>query len=306
MKKVFLVIFACVSLFLCSCKMFETETVEIENEVKLIIKENYIPYLGYDEEDIPTYTFKFDGKLNVALRTTGPHEIVFTNNDDFVVSEIVEELLSYYEENGIISYRYLGKTQKYETHMNKKTVLDDGTIKSEKVYLKVIDGDMSNEIAYITLDNGLQLTINYLRFNVEQKDGSIKTYYSWQYSESIRMILYYPLMVVKDKNGEKKILIVALPNGVINKIETRLDVEGLMEKDTYLDSSWYTYPYADYDEETSGKNYDNSASVASIKEYYINNFNGYMEDDKLIYSYLGYDFSVEFNKTHFTITYIEK
>ncbi len=88
--------------------------------------------------------------------------------------------------------------------MNKKVTLDDGTIKSEKVYLKVIDGNMSNEIAYITLDNGLQLTINYLKFQVEQEDKSIKTYYSWQYSESIRMILYYPLMVVKDKDENKK------------------------------------------------------------------------------------------------------
>ena len=160
---------------------------------------------------------------------------------------------------------------------------------------------MSNEIAYITLDNGLQLTINYLKFQVEQEDKSIKTYYSWQYSESIRMILYYPLMV--DEN--KKILIVALPNATINKIEPRLDVNGLMKKDSYLDSSYYTYPYSDYDSELSGKDYDNSKIVSSIKDYYIKFYNGYMENDKLIYTYLGYTFSVEFNKTTFTISYVE-
>lgn len=305
MKKWFLLVLLTFVSLLSSCSFFTTETIEIENEVELSIKENYIPYLGYEKSVIPTYTFKFPGKLNVALRTTGPNEIVFTNNDDFVVSDLVEGLLLEHEKNGIISYRLLGTTKNYETHMNKKTVLEDGTIKSEKVYLKVVDGNMSNEIAYITLDNGLQLTINYLKFQVAQEDGSLKTYYSWQYSESIRMILYYPLMVVKDSEGNKKILIVALPNGTINKIETRLNVEGLIEKDSYLDSSYYTYPYSDYDAELSGKDYDNTRIVSSIKEYYISHYDGYMEDETLFYTYLGYKFSVTFNKTTFTITYIE-
>lgn len=305
MKRLFKISLVFALFFLCSCGFLTTETIEIENEVKLTISEDYIPYLGYDENNIPTFTFKFPGKLNVAYRTTGPNEVVFTNNDDFVVSDLVEELLTSYEENGIISYRFLGTTKKYETHMNKKVTLDDGTVKSEKVYLKVIDGNMSNEIAYITLDNGLQLTINYLKFQVEQEDKSIKTYYSWQYSESIRMILYYPLMVVKDSDGNKKILIVALPNATINKIEPRLDVNGLMKKDSYLDSSYYTYPYSDYDSELSGKDYDNSEIVSSIKDYYTKFYNGYMENDKLIYTYLGYTFSVEFNKTTFTISYVE-
>ena len=45
--------------------------------------------------------------------------------------------------------------------------------------------------------------MNFCRFEGEI-NGVKKTYYAWQYSESIRMILYYPLMVVDDKNGERK------------------------------------------------------------------------------------------------------
>lgn len=291
----------------CSCKnYFTTELKEIENEVTLSIKEDYIPYLGYQENDIPIYTFKFEGKINTALRTTGPHEVVFTGNDDFRISEMVKELLKYHEENGIISYRSLGITKKYETHLNKKTIDSDGNEKTEKVYLKVIDGNMYDEIAYITLDNGLQLTINYRRFDVEGENGETITYYGWQYTESIRMILYYPLMVVEELNGEKKILIVALPNAVINKIETRYDVEGLMTKDTYLDSSYYTYPYPDYDSETSGSDYDATNSINSIKEYYTKFYNGRIENDEFVYTYLGYDFKVTFEKTSFIITYIPR
>lgn len=303
MRKILIMTILLISLFTSGCGFFETELQEIEDEITLTIKEDFVEYLGYEKENIPTYTFKFDGKINITLRNTGPNEIIFSGNDDFRISNMVEEFLKYHEENGIISYRTLNVQKKYETHLNKRTVLEDGTVKTERVYLKVTDGDLYNEIAYITLENGLQLTMNFCRFEGEI-DGVKKTYYAWQYSESIRMILYYPLMVVNDKNGERKILIVALPNKVINKIEPRYDVKGLMTKDTYLDSSYYTYPYPDFDEETSSSDYDATESIENIKNYYIDKFNGRYEGEDFVYTYLGYDFKVEFLKTHFVITYI--
>lgn len=305
MKKWLMLLIVMISLFVSSCGFFETELREIEDEITLSIKEDFIEYLGYEEKDIPTYTFEFEGKINITLRNTGPNEIIFSGNDDFRISEMVEEFLKYHEENGIISYRTLNVQKKYETHLNKRTVLDDGTVKTERVYLKVTDGDLHNEIAYITLDNGLQLTMNFCRFEGEI-NGVKKTYYAWQYSESIRLILYYPLMVVDDKNVERKILIVALPNKVINKIEPRYDVKGLMTKDTYLDSSYYTYPYPDYDEETSSSDYDPSDSINNIKNYYIERYNGRYEGEDFVYTYLGYDFKVEFYNTNFVITFIAR
>ena len=61
-----------------------------------------------------------------------------------LISEMVEEFLKYHEENGIISYRTLNVQKKYETHLNKRTILENGTVKTERVYLKVTDGDLHN------------------------------------------------------------------------------------------------------------------------------------------------------------------
>ena len=61
----------------------------------------------------------------------------------------------------------------------------------EKVYLKVKDEKVYNEIAHILLDDGLILSINYARFI----DSDNVTYYKWQTTESIRMVLHYPFMI---------------------------------------------------------------------------------------------------------------
>lgn len=285
----------------CSCNFFKTEVYECEGEKLLHIKDDFYDYMPYQKEEVPDYTFYFPGKLNFTVNTTGPNEIVFSNNDDFVVSEIIEDFLKYYEENGIISYREISTMSKYETHLNKKVIDSNGNIKNERVYFKVTEGQLHNMIAYITLDNGLQLTLNYCMFE-GTSEGKTDTYYTWEYTESIRMSLYYPLMVT-EINGERKIVIVALPNQVINKIEPRYDPSGLVSKDAYLNESFYTYPYSDYDEDNP-KGYDNSKSVKSIKDYYINNLGGSIVDDDVIYSYLGYDFKVTFGSTHFVISFI--
>ncbi len=115
MKRLFIFLLLFSTIFLCNCGFLKTEVREIEDEITLTIKDEFIPYLGYDEEEIPNYVFTFPGKLNIALHTTGPNEIVLTNNDDFIVSEIIGNLLKYYEENGIISYRSMSITKKSET-----------------------------------------------------------------------------------------------------------------------------------------------------------------------------------------------
>ncbi len=302
-SKILLLVLFSLSLFLLSsCKMFETETYECNDEIELHIKDEFYEYMPYAKEDVPTYTYQFGGKLNFTVNTTGPNEIVFSNNDDFIVSEKIREFLSYFDQNGIISYREVSVTKKYETHLNKKTIDDNGKIKNERVYFKVTDGDLHNMIAYITLPNGLQLTINYCTFEGEN-EGIKRIYYAWEYTQSIRMSLYYPLMVV-DLNGARRILIVALPNGVINKVEPRYDPKGLTSKDVYLEDSFYTYPYSDYNEDEP-KGYDNSNSVALIRDYYIDNFNGHLDSEgHLYYTYLGYDFMVTFGDTHFKISFI--
>lgn len=305
MKKILLMVLLLLLLPLCGCYgLFKTDLFSYDDEIFLTIKEEFVEYLPYDTEDIPTYTLKFPGiTVNTTLQRTGENEVIFSGNDDFVISDIIEKLLLEYEEKRRISYRLLSTDTKYETHLNKHIVGDDGKIESVKEYLKVTDGVIENKIAYMTLENGLQLTINYRTFEGTVNDIT-KRYYSWQYTESVRLILYYPLMIVKNADNSKSILIVALPNAVINKIETRYEPEGLLEKDDYLEESYYTYEYPDYNIETSGKNYDATGQIAAIKAYYSDNFNGQEIGGVFYYDYLGEKFSVTFYKTDFVIKYI--
>ncbi len=285
--------------------LFETELVANQDEIFLTIKENFVEYLPYEKDEIPTYTLKFpDLSINTTLHRTGENEVIFSGNDDFVVSEVIAKLLAEYEAKERISYRLITEEKRNETHLNRHVIQENGDIKSEKVYLRVTDGVIENKIAYMTLENGLQLTINFRTFEGTY-EGKTNRYYSWQYTESMRLILYYPLMIIKNSNQTKTILIIALPNAIINKIETRYEPSGLLEKDEYLDSSYYTYEYANYDSQTSGSQYDNSTQVEAIKAYYEQNFNGREIENIFYYDYLGYTFKVSFQKTNFTITYIE-
>ena len=305
-KGLFIFLLLLMIVFINGCYgLFQTELVANQDEIFLTIKENFVEYLPYEKEEIPTYTLKFPSlSINTTLQRTGENEVIFSGNDDFVVSEVIAKLLAEYEAKGRISYRLITEEKRNETHLNRHIVQDDGTIKTEKIYLRVTDGLIENKIAYMTLENGLQLTINFRTFEGTY-EGKTNRYYSWQYTESMRLILYYPLMVIKNSNQTKTILIIALPNAIINKIETRYNPSGLIEKDEYLDSSYYTYEYADYDAKTSGSQYDNSTQVAAIKTYYEQNFNGREIKNIFYYDYLGYTFSVSFQKTNFTITYVE-
>lgn len=303
MKKIYLSLIILITVFLSGCNWFKTELVSNTDYINLSIKANYIEYLTSYEE-IPSYTLDIKGlTINTTKYRTGENEIIFSGNDDFVVSGVIEKLLKEYEQKNRISYKLLSTETDYETHLN-KTIIEDGKEKRIKEYLKVKNGVIENKIAYMTLENGLQLTINFRTFEVENEDVTTR-YYSWQTTESVRLILYFPLMVVKDSNGDKKILIVALPNGVINKVETRYEPSGLLEKDDFLSETYYTYEYSNYDSLTSGKDYSNVEEVKSIKEYYINNFNGRYENEMFLYDYLNYTFSIEFLDTTFIIRFVK-
>ena len=46
--------------------------------------------------------------------------------------------------------------------------------------------------------------------------------------------------------------------------------------------------------------------LANIKNYYIERYNGRYEGEDFVYTYLGYDFKVEFYNTNFVITFIAR
>lgn len=266
------------------CKLFETKLVTYENELTLQMVEDYKVYFPYT---LPIFTLKFDGSLNTTEQRTGPYEVVFTQNDDFFVSDILSKLFAEYEaKNDLLIYN-IGTDEEAETWMN--TYDEDGN--HSKEYIKILDNKIYNEIAYMTLDNGLILSVNYAKI----VDWNNNVYYRWQKTESIRMIIHYPLMVTENSNNETMFLLLPLPAGVIKKFDTTTkSLETITTKDKFKnDMSYYTYDYISiWNKET-------------VREYYVNRFNGYEENGVFMIEYFGYNFSVEFNEKNFVIKHLK-
>ena len=271
---------------LSSCNLFKTELVSYENEITLSYDSDLSGHLAYDEATLPSYTIKFSGKVNITKQRTGEYECIFSGNDDFFVSKIVEAIIEEYKTKERVSF-YTSKIEETnETWMNRRDEEVD-----EKVYIKVKDGKIYNELAYITLENGLQLTINYARF-VDSETNL--TYYRWQKTQSIRIFLHYPLMVI-DKDDERKFVFIAVPNQVRLKFDTTTkQIKDLLAKDKFTTSEWYTYDY----QHSYSEDYDNYLN------YYKDNFNGRFDGDDFVYDYLGYTFKVAFNESNFVISYV--
>ena len=284
-KGIIVLLLGILILGLGSCNIFKTEVVSYENEIKLSYDSDLSGHLAYDESTLPSYTIKFNGKVNITKQRTGEYECIFSQNDDFFVSKIIESIITEYEEKGRISYYTQSKEDTSETWMNRRDEEVD-----EKVYIKVKDSKITNELAYITLENGLQLTINYAKF--VDSDTNI-TYYRWQKTQSIRVFLHYPLMVI-DENDERKFVFIAVPNQVRLKFDTTTkQIKDLLTKDKFTTSDWYTYDY----QHSYSEDYD------TYVKYYVDNFNGRFNGEDLLFDYLGYTFKVTFNEDHFIIAF---
>ena len=276
-------IFCLIFLSGCSCnEIFSFSVTPVENGITLTYDQDIITHLAYENIELPSYTIEFDGTLNITENRQGEFECIFAQNDDFTVSKLVANIIDEYKEKGRVSFREISKDEEMETWMNLRNETQD-----EKIYLQVKDGIIYNEIAYITLENGLQLTINYARFT--DKDNNL--YYRWQKTESIRFVLHYPLMVIKQKDAHKFVFI-ALPNRVVYNFDTTTKtIEDLITKDKFLGAEFYTFEYTNSYEEDY-QNYIN---------YYQENFNGRFIDNTFVYTFLGYDFSITFNQENFII-----
>ncbi len=310
-----LILLLCMLSISCSFKdMFKIKTISV-NEVTLSIDEKVLPYLDLKENiELPTYTLRFSQEVNIAETKTGNYEVVFYNNDDFIISKEIANLLKEYEAKGKVSTRIIGKQNDVETWMN---YTDEETGEKEKYYIKIKDNTIYNEIAYITLDNGLQLTIIYARFT----DFQNTTYYRWQKTENIRIILHYPLMLHKVKDAENidpndpydtenKFVILAIPNGVIYHFDTsNRKVQSMVTNEMYLEEAQYTYLYTnsfEEDYENYVKYYTEYYSGKIIENPNLNDENENEDEDNptvsyLQYQYLGNTFNVKFSKKNFTI-----
>ena len=262
-------------------EMFTTRLTENDGEIVLKLDEEYTKYFPYE---VPSYTLTFDGKINTTEERTTTSEVVFTQNDDYVVSKILEDLFDEYNEKGRFYSVLIKEEKEAETWMN---TYSSG--KAEKDYVKVLDSKIYNELAYIALENGLILSFNYAKFY--DWDGNL--YYRWQFTESIRMFLHYPFMVTEDSEGNDMFLLLPIPAGVVIKFDsTTKTLETILKSDKFkTDESYYTYEYVnDWTKETT-------------LDYYMKNFNGSYVNGVFQITYLGYKFNITFNEKDFVIKY---
>lgn len=269
----------------CNLNIFRVETVENDGSFTLTIDEDVLKYLN--TTDIPNYTCTFDGVLKSSKYRTGEFEIAFYDNDDFFLSKIIENLINEYKEKNRVSFKSISSDNETESWMNRKQ--DDV---NEKEYIKIKDNKIYNEIVYISLENGLQLSINYARFS----DFEGNTYYRWQKTEGIRFVLHYPLMVYHNEEHDRnEVVVMPLPNGVIYYFDTTTkQIDALLKNDKYLKEEYYKFGYVNSYE----KDYDN------IVNYYLTDAKGVKTSEGIECEFMSNKFLVTFAEDSFNLKLI--
>ena len=275
MKKVILILFLFLFL-LVGCN----SVVPNLNSVTLKLDEKFEEYMF---EKAPFFEFVFNGNLNTVDSVNKTYYTVFSYNEDDILSEALTDLFNQYKDS--IMFEIVNtdevKARKY-SHLDENGVLYN-------VEMECDDGKVYDEVAYISLPNGLKLTVDYCRFI-----SNGVTYYTWRYSRSIAMYLYYPLMVVDD-SGSRKIVLLTLPNRVSYTINPDQKLASLLTKDTYLDSSFYTFEY--FDECDDKYNY--------VIDYYKDFDLVKISEKEYTFVYLNSQFKLKLNENSFTLEWVK-
>lgn len=293
MKKILLILLIIFVIPLMGC--FESAVEPNENKIILTLDEDYQYVIK--ATSIPSFTFEFEGTLNTIKEVNKAYYTVFSNNDDIILSDALQKLFDKYQDNMYVEV--VGSQKVTSTLFSRiddygKVVNDTYEPDDNKVY---------EEVAYISLENGLKLTVDYRRFVYNGKN-----YYTWKYSASITMWLYYPLMTINE-NGENKIVILSLPNRITFQVGPQLALSNVLNGTTYVDSDEclrYTFEYLEELDEEGNDKLSLQEKQQYIINYYVNDMNGtFDENSNIIYfSYLGNNFKVELKEENFKIRYM--
>lgn len=309
MKKISLLIILLISLFLTGCGEFRSVVEPREDSITLTLDDDYA---SFTKGEIPSFTFEFEGTLNVLSNNTNKFYVQFSNNEDKILSDALNKLFKKYEDRTHIEL------------VSKNTGVSSTLFSTINEYGAVINVEYTpdkyeefDEIAFIDLENGLKLKIEYRRFVYNGEN-----YYTWSYRMPLTMVLVYPFMVLEN-TPTNDFLLIALPtrvapniynNSVANK---KVNISNLINSSTYAyseTSMYYTYSYVDVSEskDEQQKILDNQKFII---DYYVNNFDGKYEETtneqneivkNLTYSYLGNDFLITLFDNNFKMKYVGK
>ena len=278
MKKVLSFIIIFLLLFMCSCDF--NETVPNEDHITLSITDSFKEYIKYD--DVPSFTLNFNGTLNTVKEVKKSYYTVFKDNDDIILSDALADLFASHPDT---IFEIVNTDEVKSRYF---TVIEDGKVKN--ITMDCDDGKVYDEVAFVPLENGLKLSIDYCRFI----NGG-KTYYTWRYSRSIAMFLYYPVMRIQ-REGKDELVLITLPNRIALHVSPELSLKSILSKDEYLKETYYTFEY-----------YDNGKDDA--KEYvwnYYENYNMSERADSFTFIYLNNKFKVELGDKNFVIAWLER
>lgn len=284
MKKLLLLILLIVMGFtLSGC--LGNKVIPNEGKIELYLDPSFQEYMHYEE--VPSFTLEFLGTIYTIEHVPSTNYTIFASNDDFILSEILLDLFEEYQD--AIEFEIASTERAATTRMNAR----DENNKAIPTTLVVDDEQLIYEVAYISLENGLKLSLDYRRFVSEGK-----TYIAWRYTSNISMFLYFPLMVA-EIDGTKELLLLALPSRIAFQVGPQLKLDNLMRRSDYLQDTKYSFGYrSDQDTIEAQQNY--------VKAYYIDNHQGNMQGDMLHFHYLDVEYAVEFFDNVFTIHFVGK
>ncbi|MCI5939456.1 MAG: hypothetical protein SOU07_06805 [Bacilli bacterium] len=292
MKKLLLILLSLVVISLSGC--FQSVVIPNENSITLTLDDDFA-YVT-KATSIPSFTFEFDGTLNTNKNVDKKYYTVFTNNEDQILSDALQKLFNKYQDR-----MYVDVTGEDKVKTTLFSKLDEfGKVINEKY--EPDDHKVYEETAYISLENGLKLTVDYRRFVYNGKN-----YYTWKYTASITMYLYYPLMKIED-NNENKLVIISLPNRISFQVGPQLVLSNLLNGSTYTDSNdctRYTFNYLQELDEEGKDKLTLEDKQQYIIDYYVNEMNGIVDKAKntITYTYLGNSFEVELLEKNFKMHY---
>jgi len=295
MKKILFILILIATLFITGCGGFTNVVEPRENSITLSLDDDYASFV---DGEIPSFTFNFDGTLYVISNNPNKFYVQFSNNEDKILSDALNKLFETYKDRTHIelvskkegvSKALFSTLNEYGTVINQEYTPDDHT--------------EYDEIAFIDLENGLKLKIEYRRFKYNGEN-----YYTWSYRTPLSMVLVYPFMVLE---GEltNNFLLIALPTRVAPNIynnsiaDRKVNISNLINGSTYAyseSSMYYTYSYVNVSksEDEAQKIIDNQQYII---DYYVDNFNGRYEETtnseneivkNLYYTYLENEFLI--------------
>ena len=263
MKKIFILIilFLCICLTGCTGSSNEPKFKINENSLTLTLSEDFASVIS---GEIPSFTFNFEGTLKTVNRGVKPYQAIFSHNEDIILSDALNKLFEQYKDR---MYVDLKSKDTVDTVLF-STLDENGEV--ENIKYTPDNKEVFLETAFISLENGLKLTVDYCRFIYNGK-----TYYTWALTHSINMQLYYPVMAIKD-GIKNKIVLITLPDRVTFSVGPTLDLSHILNGVSYVedeDCMYYTYKYI-VDLDLDGKEDDLSLQQQYIIDYYVNEYNG--------------------------------